>query len=83
LSYDFLGYHLESRSRSVLDRRDLALLVGESNKYIIRVDMNIWIKSKFKCLSLEMNIIGRLFLFILIYKPPSASFGDFQHFFES
>ena len=59
MSYDFLDYHLESRSRSVLDRRDLALLVGESHKYKIRVDMNIWIKGKFKCLSLEMDIIGR------------------------
>jgi len=45
--------------------------------------MEIWIEGKFESLSLEMDVIGRKILFLLIYKPPSASFEDFKHGFES
>ena len=45
--------------------------------------MKIWIEGKFESLALQIDIIGRKFLFILIFKPPSASFEDFKNGFES
>ena len=80
--YSFPDYNLEAKNRTSLHRGGIACLISKSLTYQVRNDIDVWIEGKFESFSIDLNLGSSKFLISIVYKPPSASWEDFERGFD-
>ena len=80
--YSFPDYNLEIKNRTSLYRGGIACLISKSLTYHVRNDIDVWIEGKFESFSLELDMGSSKFLISVVYKPPSASWEEFERGFD-
>jgi len=80
--YSFPDYNLGVKNRTSLYKGGIACLISKSLTYQVRNCIVVWIEGKFESFSLDLDMGSSKFLVSVLYKPPSASWEEFEREFD-